>query len=95
MKRCAILLELREPMFMQVATMSVNHCSTMMSPFSSRMGLPPSSVSAKGMTTVKLHVRSSSGAISNWKNMCLPSDLKPARYVSLTSAMWLRTAESP
>ena len=76
--RCAILLELREPMFMHVATTSVNHGSTMTLPLSSRMGLPPSSVSGKGMMVVKLHVRSSSGAISNWKNMCRPSDLNPA-----------------
>ena len=65
-------------MFMEVATMSTNHGSTMASPFSSRMGVPPSSVRGKGMMTVKEHVRSSSGAISNWKNMCRPSDLNPA-----------------
>jgi hypothetical protein len=34
--RCAILLELREPMFMHVATMRVNQSSTTASPFSSR-----------------------------------------------------------
>ena len=79
MKRCAILLELRDPMFMHVATISVNQCSTMAVPLSSRMGLPLSSVSGKGMMVAKLQVRSSSAAISNWKNMCRPSDLKPAK----------------
>ena len=78
-KRWAILLAFREPIFMQVATMSVNQGSTMALPFSSRTGLPPSSRSGKGMIVAKEQVRSSSGDISNWKNMCRPSDLKPAR----------------
>lgn len=43
---------------------------------------------------MKLHVRSSSGDCSNWKNMCRPSSLIVATYVPPTWAMWHMIAES-
>ena len=87
MNLCAILLAFLEPMFMQVAMMRTNQSSNRGLPSSSSIGEPSSFSIGNGTTTTKAHVRSSSGLISNWKNMCRPSSLKPALYVLLTSAM--------
>ena len=93
-KRWAILLALREPMFMHVATISTNHSSMIMLPAASYSTVPSARRRGSMISTTKLHVRSSSGAISNWKNLCLPSSLKPATYEPLSCAMCFTTAAS-
>ena len=65
MKRCAILLAFLEPMFMQVPMTRVNHSSVRAVPSSLRTGEPSGDTSGNGMTTMKAHVRSSSGLCSN------------------------------